>query len=262
MAEPIYMRVGEGQTVDLPEFVGAMGNFLGLLREVDSTVSEKKSGHLRWRVTTLQDNPSPLVGVTPTLMRPVFSDTSFRVEKEIINNVVSLTEKGERNRYLSDAALTRVEKIAKTATKIGESVIYTSKKEGITLSTRVSTKTFTQVQDLTSVKSTSFGTVIGSLDSISVHRGKEFRVWDENIKRPVRCRFNDRQQATAIALLGSRVIVSGTISSDRYGQPLSMSVETLDGAMLGNLPSIEEMVGLVPNLTGGLSLREFFEDLE
>jgi hypothetical protein len=41
-----------------------------------------------------------------------------------------------------------------------------------------------------------------------------------------------------------------------------MSVETLDGAMLGNLPSIEEMVGLVPNLTGGLSLREFFEDLE
>ena len=28
MAEPIYMRVGEGTTVELPELVGALGDFL------------------------------------------------------------------------------------------------------------------------------------------------------------------------------------------------------------------------------------------
>jgi len=256
------MRVGEGHTVELPELAGALGNFLGLLQEVDSTVSEKKSGHLRWRVTTLQNDPSPLVGVTPILVRPAFIDTSFRVEREIINNVVSLTEKGERNRYLSDAALTRVEKIAKTATKIGDSVIYTAKKEGIALSTRVTAKTLTQVRDLTNIRSTSYGTVIGNLDSISVHHGLEFRVWDENIKRPVRCRFSEKQKASALALLGSRVIVSGMVSADRYGQPVSMSIETLDGAALEALPSIEEMIGLLPDLTGGLSLRDFLEDSE
>jgi len=41
-----------------------------------------------------------------------------------------------------------------------------------------------------------------------------------------------------------------------------MSIETLDGAALEALPSIEEMIGLLPDLTGGLSLRDFLEDSE
>jgi hypothetical protein len=263
MADPIYMRVGAGQAVDLPEFVGAMGNFLGLLQEVDSAVAEKKAGHLRWRVSTLRMNsPSPLVGVTPLLLRNALSDTSTRVEREIINNVVSLTEKGERNKYLSDAALARVERIAKTAPKIGESVIYTDTKGALNLSTKVTIKTLSQVQDLTSIKSVSFGTVVGNLDSISVHRGREFRVWDETFKRPVRCRFQAKQESQAKDLLGRRVMVTGMVNADRYGQPLSMNIENLEGASPEMLPSIEEMIGLVPDFTGGLSLREYFEDME
>ena len=262
MAEPIYMRVGEGRSVELPELVGAMGNFLGLLREVDSAVAQKKTGFLRWKVTALERDPSPLVGVTPLLQRNAVDDTGFRVEQEIITNVVSLTEKGERSRYLSDAALSRVEKIAKTAPKIGESTIYTSQRGDVALSTKVTVKTFDQVREMTSIRSVSYGTVVGSLDSISVHRGKEFRVWDENIKRPVRCRFDLRQEARAKDLLGKRVIVTGMIQADRYGQPVAMTVESLDGAELGNLPTIEEMMGLVPNFTGGLSLKEFFEDTD
>ena len=262
MAEPIYMRVGEGRSVELPELVGAMGNFLGLLREVDSAVAQKKTGFLRWKVTALERDPSPLVGVTPLLQRNAVDDTGFRVEREVITNVVSLTDKGERSRYLSDAALSRVEKIAKTATKIGESTIYTSQTGNVALSTKVTVKTFDQVREMTSIKSVSYGTIVGSLDSISVHRGKEFRVWDENIKRPVRCRFDMRQESRAKDLLGKRVIVTGMIQADRYGQPVAMTVESLDGAELGNLPTIEEMVGLVPNFTGGLSLKEFFEDTD
>lgn len=262
MAEPIYMRVGEGRSVELPELVGAMGNFLGLLREVDSAVAQKKTGFLRWKVTALERDPSPLVGVTPLLQRNAVDDTGFRVEREVITNVVSLTDKGERSRYLSDAALSRVEKIAKTATKIGESTIYTSQTGNVALSTKVTVKTFDQVREMTSIKSVSYGTIVGSLDSIFVHRGKEFRVWDENIKRPVRCRFDMRQESRAKDLLGKRVIVTGMIQADRYGQPVAMTVESLDGAELGNLPTIEEMVGLVPNFTGGLSLKEFFEDTD
>lgn len=262
MAEQIYMRVGENNSVDLSEFVGATGNFLGLLREVDSAVAEKKTGFLRWKVTTLQHQPSPLIGVTPLLQRTATDDISVRVEREVINNVVSLTEKGERSKYLSDAALNRVERIAKTAPKIGESAIYTSTKGAMELSTRVTVKTLAQVREMTSIKSVSFGTVVGNLDSISVHRGKEFRVWDENIKRPVRCRFDSRQEAKAKDLLGKRVIVSGMINADRNGQPVSMTIETLDGVSLDSLPTIEEMIGRVPNFTGGLSLREFLEDTD
>src|ERR1700722_6949713 len=142
MASPIFLRVGEGRSVDLPVLVSSMGNFLGLLRDVDSAVAEKRAGNLRWKVTTLQNEPSPLVGVTP-LLRPsvVSNDTSERVEKELISNVVSLTEKGERNQYLSDAALHRVALIAKTAPKIGPSSIYTEIKKDLHLVTNLTAKT-------------------------------------------------------------------------------------------------------------------------
>jgi hypothetical protein len=261
MAEPIYMRVGEGSTIDLPEFVRATGNFLGLLQEVDSSVAERKAGNLRWRVTSLQNNPSPIIGVTPLLRRAV-NDTSARVEHEVISNVLSLTERGERNRFLSDAALTRVENLAKTAPKIGGSSIYTDVKNSVTLTT-ITVKTLSQVQDLTNPRSVSFGTVIGSLDTISVHQGLEFRVWDEDTKRPVRCYLQAKQKAQAMELLGARVLVTGMMKADGYGRPLSMTVEAFDSVSSPiSLPTIDEMRGSIPDFTGGLSLKEFFEDCD
>ena len=261
MAEPIYMRVGEGQPVELPHLVGAMSNFLGLLRELDSAVANNKKGQLRWKVTTLKDTPSPLVGVTPLLQRTAKRDISVQVESEMINGVQRLTDRGERSKFLSDAALTRVERIALTSTVIGESAIYTETSGPLRLSTRINVQTLSQVRELTSPKSISFGNVVGNLDSISVHKGREFRVWDENLGTPVRCSFASTHEGRAKELLGKRVIVSGMVQSDQNGQPLSMQVETLDASALNTPLSIDDAMGLIPDFTGGLSLREFFEDL-
>ncbi len=264
MAEPIFMRVGERSIIDLPEFWRATGNFLGLLQEVDSAVASKKNGNLRWRVTTLQNEPAPLIGVTPILLgRYIGSDTSARVEQEIITNVASLTERGERNKFLSDAALTRVEKLARTTPTVGESAIYTASNGSVTLTATVTVKTLNQVKDLTCPKSVSFGTIVGNLDTISVHNGLEFRVWDEETKRPVRCYLDPKQKTEAMDLLGARVLVTGMAKADRYGRPLSMQVETFHSASISiDLPTIEEMRGSIPDLTGGLSLKEFFEDCD
>jgi hypothetical protein len=264
MNESIYMRVGERNVIDLPEFWRATGNFLGLLEEVDSSVANKKSGNIRWQLTTLQDSPAPLIGVTPRLAnRRVVLDTREAVQREIIGNIVSLNERGERNKYLSDAALTRVEKLAKATPKVGASVIYTSPDAAVNLTTTVSVKTLTQVQELTNPRSVSFGTIAGSLDAISVHNGLEFRVWDDDTKRPVRCYLHPDQKKHAMDLLGARVLVMGMVKADRYGRPISMNVETFDSASIPtNLPTIEEMRGAVPDVTGGLSLKEFLEDFD
>ncbi len=82
-------------------------------------------------------------------MRKPRSDSGERVERELIQNVTALTERGERSKLLSDAAVNRVERIAKTAPKIGASTIYTDVKGSLSLSTTVSVKTLTQVQELT-----------------------------------------------------------------------------------------------------------------
>jgi hypothetical protein len=260
MAEPIFMRIGEGNRIELPELENAIGNFRGILQDVDSAVSARKSGSLRWLVTTLADAPAPLIGVTPHLQRRAVNDTSFVVEREVINNFASLTERGERSRYLSDAALNKVEKIAKTAQKVGTTEIYTEKRGDLTLRTTVTSQTLNQVQELTQGKSLSYGTIVGSLDSISVHRGVEFRVWDENTKRPVTCVFKRERLSLVTNLLTKRVIVSGMIRCDRNGLPLRVSVDDLDGVAEDYLRPIGDLMGSVPNLLGGRSLKEYLED--
>src|ERR1039458_8884910 len=116
MAEPIFMRIGWGKSVDLPEFHRTTGNFLGLLQEFDSAVARTSSGFLDWKVTVLRMDPSPVIGVTPTVQRRRrhARDTGEWVERELITGIGSLTEGKERPGIFSDAALTKLHKIAKT----------------------------------------------------------------------------------------------------------------------------------------------------
>jgi hypothetical protein len=266
MAEPIFMRIGEGKSIDLAEFHRTTGHFLGLLQEFDSAVAKTSAGFLNWIVTSLQASPSPIVGVTPSVRRRARHalDISGWVEKELITGIGTLNEGKERPRIFSDAALTRLHVIAKTAPIIGDSQIYTGASESIKLHTSISVKTFNQVEELTIPRSISFGTVLGSLETISVHKGLEFRVWEEESRRPVRCIVTDsRLRTRALNSLGAKVVVSGNIKADRYGRPISMVVENFDPIQVpDNLPSIAEMKGLVPDFTGGASLREFLEDLD
>ncbi|MGA2650433.1 MAG: hypothetical protein ABSF28_07910 [Terracidiphilus sp.] len=268
MPEPIFMRIGETKTVELADLSAAIVNFLGLLRDVDSTISDKRMGNLRWKVTVLRDDPFPLIGVTPVPFKPTLRDTSIEVQREVIGNVISLTEKGERSRLFSDAALDKVERIAKTAPKIGGTTIYTAQTGEFNLQTKVTARTLTQIRELTQVTSRAFGNIIGDLGSISVHKGLEIRVWDASLKRPIRCNFKHEGrgaeakeiEAQAKDLLGKRVLATGTINFDRNGMPLKMLVHSLKDAPMPTLPPIEELMGSIQHFTGGLSVSEFLED--
>ena len=96
-----------------------------------------------------------------------------------------------------------------------------------------------------------------------MHKGHEFRVWDTQTNRPVRCYFNKHRESDAKDLLGKPVVATGMVKADRYGRPISMNVEEFDpfAAVATGLPTIEEMRGILPDFTGGLSLLEYFEEV-
>jgi hypothetical protein len=263
MAEQIFMQIGE-RGVDLTDFSIATQSFVGLLQEVDSSIARRKGGNLVWRLSTLRESPAPIIGATPhvrSVYKRPLDDISASVEREIIGNVNSITEVGERNKFLSDAALSRVEKIAKITPKIGASAIFVGDNGQVPLRTTVTVRTLDQLKDLTQPRSISFGTLVGSLDTISVHSGLEFRVYDDETNRPVRCFLDAKQRTRAMDLLGTRVVVTGMMRADRHGRPLSMEVETFNAVSdPGQLPTIEEMRGSLPDLTGGKTMKEFLED--
>ena len=53
----------------------------------------------------------------------------------------------------------------------------------------------------------------------------------------------------------------GCKSRDRVIEILAKQIDAVEGRNLLEVPTIEEMCGLVPDLTGGLSLREYMDDL-
>jgi hypothetical protein len=260
MPRTIFLRVGSKDRITLPVFIDSLRNFLSLLKDMDASVSHDPRGSMSWEITSLQKSSPPVVGVAPHLKRG-FRDLSEAVEVQIIDNVHLLSERGERNEFMSDSALGRIDKLAKKTPKQGPMAIYvngdgTPKQEGI-----INERTLSCVQQLTGVRYSAYGSVIGNLDSISVHRGNEFRIWDETTNKPVLCKFKEGELEHVKSLLKQKVTVIGEIHSNSAGSPISIDIEELVGADQRTLPTIEEMSGLVEDFTEGKSLKEYLEDL-
>jgi hypothetical protein len=267
MPETIYLRVGTQDEIALSVFIEALQNFLHALRDVDATLSQNTAGSLIWNVVRLEKNSPPLVGVAahqkPSFARGGHPDLSRKVESELIENARRLSTTGERSELLSDAALKRLENLAKKTPSIGPMAIFQSDNGPSTPKneTQITPQTFENVKRLTSVRYSAYGSIKGSLDAISVHHAYEFRVWDEKTHKPVTCKFSPDEIDNVKALLKSRVTVIGMLTSNSAGNPISISAEDILPTPKRQLPTITEMSGLVKDFTDGKSLKEYMEEL-
>lgn len=263
MAETFCMRIGEYDRPDVQDFLIALHNFLGLLRDIDASIAQKKTGNLLWRVTDLRKDPIPIIGVTPFVFKK-HQDSSQSVQREVFGNLAMLNEKGEWSQSLPYAALVRVEKIAKTTPNIGSSVIYIDSRQAVETPAPTATitrQTMEQLEILRDPKSAAYGTIYGELGSICIRKGNEYRVWDEDSGRPVVCAFNTSEEEDVKNLLRKRVAVTGMVQFNSHGWPISVQqIESRQRVEDEDLPTIAEMVGLVPNFTGGVSLEDFLEE--
>jgi len=261
MSKTIFLRVGNTNDVTLPQLVSSLQNFLRLLQDFDASISRKSGGSLKWEVTVLQKQSPAVIGVTPT-PKPRMDDISEAVEAQVFTGYNELSERGQRTQYMSDSALQAIENISKFAKKIGPSSIYVAANGQPKQEAVLTTETFRRVKELTDVRYVAFGSIIGKLEAISVHRSNEFRVWDEKTGKPVRCMFHADLEKDVTKLLRETVLVTGTINSNSAGSPVSVDVRDVGKRLAGdNLPTIDEMRGLVKDFTGGRSLKEYFEEI-
>lgn len=260
MPATIYFRIGEKDQITLDEFLWAGQNFLKLLRELDATVSQIPSGSVRWTVSFLSKNSPPEIGVT-ALRRRKREDRSAEVQHAAVIGSLALNDRGERPPEFSDEALGVLQRIADKSTILGPSLIYTKEKGLLTpQESRIDLATAQRVQEFIAPRSHAWGTLTGRLDTITVRKGTEFRIIDDETKSPVRCRFNNDQLDLVKALLGRRVLASGTVHANKLGSPIRLDVEgEIQTVEPQELPTIDQMIGLVPDFTGGLTLLEFLE---
>jgi hypothetical protein len=267
MSETIYLRIGTQDEISLNVFIESLQNFLHALKDLDSAISRDVRGSLVWNVVRLEKNSPPLVGVAPH-QKPAFvkaglPDFSSRVETELIESARQLSTTGDRSDLLSDSALTRLERLAGKTPIIGPMALFTSDNgpSAPKNQTQITPRTFENVKKLTRARYSAFGSIIGSLDAISVHRNYEFRVWDEKTRKPVTCKFHPDEIGRVKDLLQSRVTVVGTLTSNASGNPISIVAEEILSAPKRQLPTISEMSGLIPDFTNGKTMKEYMEEL-
>ncbi len=267
MGQKIFLRVGTQDRITLSELIDALRNFLLALKDLDATITRDPRGSLIWDVVALEKNSPPLVGVAPhqkpTFRKQGVQDYSNEVESQLIENARIFQTGTERTQFLSDSALKHLESLAKKTSRLGPMAVFQSDNGASAPKneTPITSETLSNVKKLTSPRYSAFGSIKGSLDAISIHHDFEFRVWDENTRKPVRCKFSRDDLERVKTLLGSRVTVLGVLTSNSAGTPISIEAEEFTPASQTKLPTIAEMSGLVHDFTDGKSLKDYMEEL-
>jgi len=107
----------------------------------------------------------------------------------------------------------------------------------------------------------SIGAVDGRLDLIDVHSGLQvgvYRLTDDRRVKAIIDHDSEAMLARIKELLGKRVYVTGEMKRDPSGEPMAIVVKDIQLMSDDDkLPSLDDVYGLDPNFTGGLSVEEF-----
>ena len=248
---------GRNEVLTPGAFVNAVRYFWGVLRELDSAISHDVRGTVHWEIESLSKDSPALIAFSG---RSLTESNHLRaIETVCLDGLRQLSE-GERLPTYSDRAISRALQLAKLRTNPRRDSL-----SGIWVSTdrdtvEVGLHTLEGIQSLTGIRYTAIGSIVGNLDSITVHRGTEFRVWEETEGRAVTCRFSLNLLDQVKDALGRRVMVFGEVRSNFRGQPTIIEVQGFEHYPEDSeLPTIEEMSGLVEDFTGGMPLGEFLK---
>lgn len=270
MDKIIYFRLGDKSRILVSELLKSIENILGVLEDIDASISNKRSGNIRWEVAVLSKNSPPLIGISGFPASTKRPDTSNDTQRTVLGGIDILNRKAERIMYYSDSALEKLKKLSDQSKKIGPIKVYSEgngadiKKQETTINDSVSMN----IEELIGVKYRGMGSVIGNLEAITVHKRFEFRVWDENSQKPVKCYFHKEKEMfnkvkKYLQHPAIKVLVYGEVNSNQRGEPVSIAVQDIESKESSKrLPTIKEMSGLISDMYEGKTLRDYLEDIK
>ena len=267
MARLRFEIKGDPESVSLETYAQATHQVTGILRELDTAISRHSSGTLNWYVSRLQNNGTLLLEVLSKqrqMKRKMTEVPDFapEVAASFITGLENIEAHGTSPPYLTDTGMRRVQGMVSLIHKNGAKGFVASIPE-VQKSVEVSDKASKTISELLPVKTEAMGSVEGRLEGISIHGNKKFVVYHSVSKKAVNCHFDQQELLnTAVHALGSRVTVFGEIFSNAKGEPVKVQVSGFD-LVEGDrrLPTVAELTGSDPELTGGLSTDEYIRSI-
>jgi hypothetical protein len=114
------------------------------------------------------------------------------------------------------------------------------------------------VEALITAQHEALGSIMGTLEAISIHGRRVARVYPDDSRAGIECLFPQALTTQVASALGQRVIAAGVIHRTATGDPTRLELReltTLPSAE--DLPSIDDIVGIDPDFADGLTGEDY-----
>ena len=244
-------------SVSVQGFLDAVSHTLEILRNLDSAISLRRTGTLRWVISELHSE-SPATARLRAVPSSEDQDFSYDVIRSYLDGLEQLSTGNALPKDFPEDALESAKRLSRDMVKENIVILFRHQERTVEVSERIATN----VDERLSQTYFATGSVEGTLEMVTVHDRSYFRVYDTVHGMGVPCYFNSDLLEHVRQGIGHRVSVQGDIQSDRNGKIRSLSVNTI--RLLpdeGQLPTPSQMRGLVKGISEGRPAEEYLRDL-
>jgi hypothetical protein len=246
--------------ISLNSFVIVLDNSLSVLHSLDRRISEQHFGTIRWVIAHVVEGNSVELEIEPKVIRGQY-DYRRQVLVGFTEGVDQIKKEGTTPRYFDYDDIKYVIDIVRQFGKDGlEGVSYSveeyDKKAALT------TGVEENIEKIIGIHYHTLGSIEGRIELISVHKGSShFNIYHDITQRAIRCSLPKEYEPDIFkAAEGrSRVIATGRISYNMQGEPIRVHIMKPLRFLKEEeaLPSIQDILGSAPDITGDLCTEEF-----
>lgn len=219
-------RIGitlSGDMIPLSLFLEASRGLNALLSEIDVAISGSRN--LEWTIENLSIGSANLA-VTPSLLHEDSIDQSALVISSALLGMEKIEKGGQWPEHFTETALLKAKEIVSIINgKVERVALFGNAGEG-SVRVRVTQRVAANVDQLVGTSTTARGALEGTLETITIHGGAAFNIYDVITARRIRCMCDRRtlNELTSPEVIGKRILVDGEIRFNLHGQPVSIKV--------------------------------------
>ena len=125
----------------------------------------------------------------------------------------------------------------------------------------VGRRAYNPAAEVPGAKYRTIGSLIGRLGQIDVNNRREFRLFDRHTDWATPVTHGPEHLGALTEALGKTVIVSGQLWRGANSKPLRLEFRKLRVIDFDSRRSLDDLIGIAPDFTGGLSSEEYVRRL-
>lgn len=263
MTRPTVTIRLHSETVTAQQLVKAIESLTGMLGDIDRDITGSRRAASRWLVeklrssepqVTLRHEPQPNATDVGDLLV-----TTGMAGLQLINSEAKMLKPPD---HFPLSALEKARALLKVARNGMPRVSISARLRGTPSAVHFTERAELNLVRYTSVRHEALGSVEGTLQMVSNRGGGVFNIYDFLSQQKIRCTMRRNRIREAVDAFDQRVAVHGLLQENENGTIIGVKMHRIEVLPADEqLPTVEEIAGLIPDLTGDRSTGEYMRAL-